>query len=172
MTDVFGSKNSQQEPQATASAADASGADKRRPDSPWLNGAGADASLSQNQQSNWMHDENRAQEDSARQDPEVQGAISKAIAFGRKLRAQTMQAVGHPLSASQQFMAQQSHDPELEARLGQLSYELRTPLTSIRSYSEILVNHPDLSPRQRAHYLQIILDESERLEKVLEKQGA
>jgi len=34
------------------------------------------------------------------------------------------------------------------------------------------VNHPDLSPRQRAHYLEIILAETERLEAVLKKRGA
>lgn len=111
-------------------------------------------------------------ENEAENDPVVQTAIARAIAFGRKLRAQTLQAVGHPLAASQQLLQQNRQDPELETRLGQLGHELRTPLTSIRSFSEILVNHPDLSPRQRAHYLQIILDESERLEKVLEKQGA
>jgi len=93
-------------------------------------------------------------------------AITRAIAFGRKLRAQTLQAVSPPLSAAQQ------QDPATEEFLDQLSHELRTPLTSIRSFSEILVNHPDLSPRQRAHYLRIILEESERLESVLNEKGA
>lgn len=49
-----------------------------------------------------------------------------------------------------------------------LIHDLRTPLTSIRSFSEILRQHPELSHRQRARYLDIILTEGRRLEHVIE----
>ncbi len=51
---------------------------------------------------------------------------------------------------------------------GRLIQDLRTPLTSIRSFSEILRHHPELSHRQRARYLDIILTEGRRLERVIE----
>jgi signal transduction histidine kinase len=49
-----------------------------------------------------------------------------------------------------------------------LIHDLRTPLTSIRSFSEILRQHPELSYRQRARYLDIILSEGRRLERAIE----
>ena len=44
-----------------------------------------------------------------------------------------------------------------------VSHELRTPLTSIRSFSEIVHDHPDLPIEERREFLQIIVQESERL---------
>ena len=49
----------------------------------------------------------------------------------------------------------------------QLGHELKTPLTSIRSLSEILRDNPDLPPKMREQYLKIILSESHRLESVV-----
>ena len=48
-----------------------------------------------------------------------------------------------------------------------VSHELRTPLTSIRSFSEILHDNPDLDPEQRREFLQIIVKESERLTRLI-----
>lgn len=44
-----------------------------------------------------------------------------------------------------------------------VSHELRTPLTSIRAYTEMLLDGEADNPETRSEYLQIILDESERL---------
>jgi len=44
-----------------------------------------------------------------------------------------------------------------------VSHELKTPLTSIRSFSEILENHEALTPQQRKEFAAIIKNESERL---------
>ena len=44
-----------------------------------------------------------------------------------------------------------------------LQHVLRTPLTSIRALAEILLEHPELKPRQRQEFLRIILAESDRL---------
>jgi Na+/proline symporter/nitrogen-specific signal transduction histidine kinase len=44
-----------------------------------------------------------------------------------------------------------------------ISHELRTPLTSIRAFSEILRDNPDVELEERAEFLGIIIKESERL---------
>jgi signal transduction histidine kinase len=44
-----------------------------------------------------------------------------------------------------------------------VSHELRTPLTSIRAYTEMLLDDEAEDPQTRKDYLQIILDEAERL---------
>ncbi len=48
-----------------------------------------------------------------------------------------------------------------------VSHELRTPLTSIRSFGEILFDHPDIDASQRTEFLGIIVKESERLTRLI-----
>ena len=48
-----------------------------------------------------------------------------------------------------------------------VSHEVRTPLTSIRSFSEILRDNPDLDPDQRREFITIIVQESERLSRLI-----
>ena len=50
-----------------------------------------------------------------------------------------------------------------EAILATAAHELRTPLTSIRALSAILHDNPKLEMTQRKKYLEIILQESEKL---------
>jgi two-component system, sensor histidine kinase len=47
--------------------------------------------------------------------------------------------------------------------LNMVSHELRTPLTAIRSFSEILCDHPDVEPEQRLDFLRVINKECQRL---------
>jgi signal transduction histidine kinase len=54
-----------------------------------------------------------------------------------------------------------------DAFLSQISHELRTPMTSIRAFSEILQN-PDLSDGDRPKYARIIEDETQRLTRLLD----
>jgi Na+/proline symporter/signal transduction histidine kinase len=51
--------------------------------------------------------------------------------------------------------------------LSTVSHELRTPLTSIRSFSEILSDNPDLDDAERGRFLTIIVKESERLTRLI-----
>lgn len=51
--------------------------------------------------------------------------------------------------------------------LSTVTHELRTPLTSIRSFSEILHDSPDLDIAERQHFLTIIIRESERLTRLI-----
>jgi Na+/proline symporter/nitrogen-specific signal transduction histidine kinase len=48
-----------------------------------------------------------------------------------------------------------------------VSHELRTPLTSIRAFSEILNDNPQLETRERTRFLSIIIKESERLTRLI-----
>lgn len=52
--------------------------------------------------------------------------------------------------------------------LSQVSHELRTPMTSIRAFSEILRDGPDLDPDQLNHFAAVIHDESKRLTRLLD----
>jgi Na+/proline symporter/nitrogen-specific signal transduction histidine kinase len=51
--------------------------------------------------------------------------------------------------------------------LSTVSHELRTPLTSIRSFSEILFDNPDLEMEDRRRFLTVIVKESERLTRLI-----
>ena len=48
-----------------------------------------------------------------------------------------------------------------------MTHELRTPLTSIRAFSEILHDNPQLDTAQREQFLGIIIKESERLTRLI-----
>ena len=54
-----------------------------------------------------------------------------------------------------------------DAFLSQISHELRTPMTSIRAFSEILME-PDLPEEMRAKYAEIIHEEAIRLTRLLD----
>ncbi len=51
----------------------------------------------------------------------------------------------------------------------QVEHELKTPLTSIRSLSEILLDCPDLGDEERRRFLRILLEENERLTRVVDR---
>lgn len=52
--------------------------------------------------------------------------------------------------------------------LTMVSHEFRTPLTSIRSFSEILVDTPDLEAERSERFLNVIVRESERLTRLID----
>lgn len=52
--------------------------------------------------------------------------------------------------------------------LASISHELRTPLTYIKGYADI-AQRTNLSPKERTHYLEIIGEESERINRLLEE---
>lgn len=54
-----------------------------------------------------------------------------------------------------------------DAFLGQISHELRTPMTSVRAFSELL-KLPDLSAEERSRFASIIHDEATRLTRLLD----
>ncbi len=50
-----------------------------------------------------------------------------------------------------------------------MTHELRTPLTSIRAFSQILSDSPDVAPEQRARFVAIITKETERLTRLIDQ---
>ncbi|MCC7040119.1 MAG: histidine kinase [Burkholderiales bacterium] len=59
-------------------------------------------------------------------------------------------------------------DVEKDHFLSQVSHEVRTPMTSIRSFSEILLDDRRLDAAQRERFLRIIHEESVRLTRLLD----
>jgi len=60
-------------------------------------------------------------------------------------------------------------DTQKDDFLSQVSHELRTPMTSIRSFSEILVDDTEISTDERTRFVAIIHDESIRLTRLLDE---
>ncbi len=56
-----------------------------------------------------------------------------------------------------------------DAYLSLSTHELRTLLTSVRSFSEILLDSRDLAPDQRRRFQEIVLEESERLTELVDE---
>ena len=49
-----------------------------------------------------------------------------------------------------------------------VSHELRTPITSVKSYSETLLDDPAMDPEMRAKFLNVIVNESDRMSKIVQ----
>lgn len=60
-------------------------------------------------------------------------------------------------------------DNQKDEFLSQVSHELRTPMTSLRSFSEILMNDADVSQAERLRFVSIIHEESLRLTRLLDE---
>src|SRR5690606_32188859 len=60
-------------------------------------------------------------------------------------------------------------DSQKDEFLSQVSHEVRTPMTSIRSFSEILMEPGDLNDGQRQRFITTIHQESLRLTKLLDE---
>jgi len=60
-------------------------------------------------------------------------------------------------------------DSQKDEFLSQVSHEVRTPMTSIRSFSEILLEGDELDERQRQRFVSTIHQESMRLTKLLDE---
>lgn len=59
-------------------------------------------------------------------------------------------------------------DTQKDEFLSQVSHEVRTPMTSIRSFSDILLNNRDIDEAQKLRFLGIIQNESLRLTRLLD----
>ncbi|MDB2384169.1 sensor histidine kinase [bacterium] len=60
-------------------------------------------------------------------------------------------------------------DQQKDEFLSQVSHEVRTPMTAIRSFSEILMSHDDLDATQRQNFVTTIHNESMRLTSLLDE---
>jgi len=60
-------------------------------------------------------------------------------------------------------------DQQKDEFLSQVSHEVRTPMTAIRSFAEILLTHKNLEQGQRRRFVNTIHDESKRLTSLLDE---
>lgn len=94
---------------------------------------------------------------------------SQVIEYSQKLEqksAELERLTGDLREANRQL---QELDRLKDDFLSTVSHELRTPLTSIRSFSEILSDNPDLDYGQRQQFLGIIVRETERLTRLIDQ---
>jgi signal transduction histidine kinase len=92
---------------------------------------------------------------------------SQVLAYSRQLEQKSaeLEAATNELRGANQRLKEL--DRLKDDFISTVTHELRTPLTSIRAFSEILNDNPDLAGEQRAKFLGIIIKESERLTRLI-----
>ena len=92
---------------------------------------------------------------------------SQVIAYSHELKqkSQELMAATTELRAANERL--QELDRLKDDFISTVTHELRTPLTSIRAFSEILHDNPDLDVTEREKFLNIIIQESERLTRLI-----
>ncbi|MCB0162041.1 MAG: histidine kinase, partial [Caldilineaceae bacterium] len=99
---------------------------------------------------------------------------SQAIAYSRRLeeRSRMLEEKSLALETATTELRQANErllelDVLKDEFISTVTHELRTPLTSIRAFTEILYDNPDLDPARRSEFLAIVLRESERLTRLI-----
>ena len=92
---------------------------------------------------------------------------SQVIAYSHELevKSQELEAATSELRAANEQLKEL--DRLKDDFMSTVTHELRTPLTSIRAFSEILCDNPDLEAQQRTQFAGIIMKESERLTRLI-----
>jgi Na+/proline symporter/nitrogen-specific signal transduction histidine kinase len=92
---------------------------------------------------------------------------SQIVAYSHKLeqKSKELEAATAELRAANERLKEL--DRLKDEFVSTVSHELRTPLTSIRSFSEILREDPDVDLAQRKKFLDIITRETERLTRLI-----
>jgi Na+/proline symporter/nitrogen-specific signal transduction histidine kinase len=92
---------------------------------------------------------------------------SQVMEYSRRLgeKSRELEAATRELRAANERLREL--DRMKDEFVSTVSHELRTPLTSIRSFSEILHDNPELTAEQRREFLAIVIKESERLTRLI-----
>ncbi len=99
---------------------------------------------------------------------EILDEASQVIEYSRRLeeKSNQLQIATDDLKAANARL--QELDKLKDGFVSTVSHELRTPLTSIRSFSEILYDNPDMPAEQHNNFVGIIVKESERLSRLID----
>jgi signal transduction histidine kinase len=89
------------------------------------------------------------------------------IAYSHKLEEKQQELEQATASLQAANLRLQELDRLKDDFVSTVTHELRTPLTSIRAFSEILHDHPDIDPAERHRFLGLIIKESERLTRLI-----
>ncbi|MBT00411.1 MAG: histidine kinase [Oceanospirillaceae bacterium] len=94
---------------------------------------------------------------------------SQTLEYNRRLEQKSTELarIGEELRSANERLREL--DRLKDEFVAMVSHELRTPLTSIRAFAEILRDSDDLDREQQAHFLAIIVRESERLSRLIEE---
>ena len=92
---------------------------------------------------------------------------SQVIAYSHQLedKQRELEAATASLTAANERLKEL--DRLKDDFISTVTHELRTPLTSIRAFSEILHDNPDLDPEERHRFLGLVIKESERLTRLI-----
>jgi Na+/proline symporter/nitrogen-specific signal transduction histidine kinase len=98
---------------------------------------------------------------------EILDEASQVLAYSRALehKSRELEAATQRLQEANERL--QELDRLKDDFVSTVSHELRTPLTSIRAFSEILLDNPDLDEEERQGFLGTIVDETERLTRLI-----
>ncbi|MEZ4745851.1 MAG: sensor histidine kinase [Calditrichia bacterium] len=98
---------------------------------------------------------------------EILNETQQVLAHTRELeeKSRELEELTGELQAANQRL--QELDRMKDDFVSTVTHELRTPLTSVRAFSEILYDNPELDINQRQHFLSIIIKESERLTRLI-----
>ncbi|WP_409522599.1 ATP-binding protein [Nitrincola sp. MINF-07-Sa-05] len=94
---------------------------------------------------------------------------SQALEYNRQLeqKSKELARIGEELRSANDRLREL--DRLKDEFVAMVSHELRTPLTSIRAFAEILRDTPNLNDEKKAHFLDVIVRESERLSRLIEE---
>ena len=98
---------------------------------------------------------------------EILDDASQVIEYSRELEVKSRELEKATAELRTAYERLQELDRLKDEFLTTVTHELRTPLTSIRSFSEILFDNPNLDTAQRQRFLGIVIKESERLTRLI-----
>jgi Na+/proline symporter/nitrogen-specific signal transduction histidine kinase len=96
------------------------------------------------------------------------GEAEQIRAYSAELERKSRQVEATAAELAQANERLREVDTQKDEFLSQVSHEVRTPMTSIRSFSDILLNNRDIDEAEKLRFLGIIQNESLRLTRLLD----
>ncbi len=96
------------------------------------------------------------------------GEAEQIRAYSAELERKSRQVAATAAELAQANQRLREVDTQKDEFLSQVSHEVRTPMTSIRSFSDILLNNRDIHETEKLRFLGIIQNESLRLTRLLD----